>query len=101
MKRVSLLLLALTAAACATAPKPAPPPEAPRPRAFLGQHGFELSQVDRTVSPCDDFYQYTTGGWRHANPLPSTYARYGRFDEVADRNRNRLREILESAAKAE
>ncbi|HYI12490.1 MAG TPA: M13 family metallopeptidase [Thermoanaerobaculia bacterium] len=97
MKRALLLLLTLTLAACATSKPPqAPPP--PRPRALLGAHGFELSQVDRTVSPCDNFYQYATGGWQKAHPLPSTYARYGRFEEVAERNRETLRAILESAA---
>ncbi|HEX6098206.1 MAG TPA: M13 family metallopeptidase [Thermoanaerobaculia bacterium] len=101
MKRAILLFTAFVAAACATTPKPAPAPEPPRPKPLLGLHGFDLAQVDRSVSPCDNFYRYATGGWQKANPLPATYARYGRFEEVADRNRNRLRDILESAAKAE
>ncbi|HUR80055.1 MAG TPA: M13 family metallopeptidase N-terminal domain-containing protein, partial [Thermoanaerobaculia bacterium] len=98
MKRALLLSLAFLAA-CATAPPPKTP-EAPRPRAALGPHGFELTSVDRSVSPCDDFYQYATGGWQKANPLPAIYSRFGRFEEVADRNRERLREILETSAKA-
>ena len=97
----SLPALVLLLAACATAPKPPVNIEPPRPRAALGPHGFELTQVDRSVSPCNDFYQYATGGWRKANPLPATYARYGRFEELADRNRDRLRDILETAAKTE
>jgi len=101
MKRTILLFAAIAAAACATAPKPPVTIEPPKPKAVLGPHGFELTQVDRIATPCDDFYQYATGGWRKANPLPATYSRYGRFEEVADRNRNRLREILETSAKAE
>src|SRR5687768_14844461 len=97
----SVPILALLLAACATAPKPPVKVEPPKPRALLRPNGFELSQIDRSVSPCDDFYQYATGGWQKANPLPATYARYGRFEEVADRNRNRLREILEASAKTE
>jgi putative endopeptidase len=101
MKKALPILAALLLAACATTPKAAPTPEPPKPNAFLGPHGFELTQVDRSVSPCNDFYRYATGGWQKANPLPATYARFGRFEEVADRNRERLREILESAAKTE
>lgn len=67
---------------------------------MLGAAGFELASIDRSVGACDDFYQYAVGGWRKANPLPAVYARYGRFEEVADRNRETLRDILESAAAA-
>ena len=99
MKRALLFSFSFFLAACASTPRQQPAPEPPRPRPLLGQHGFELTSVDRTVSPCDDFYQYATGGWQKAHPLPAVYARFGRFEEVADRNRERLREILESASK--
>ena len=89
--------IGLLFAACTTARPPAPEP-APRPQAMLGEHGFELASIDPSVAPCDDFDQYANGGWRKSHPLPATYARYGRFEEVAERNRATLRGILESAA---
>ncbi|HJQ36268.1 MAG TPA: M13 family metallopeptidase [Thermoanaerobaculia bacterium] len=97
MKR--LIALAILAAACSTAPKKPPVVEPPPPKAYIGPHGFDLRQIDRSVSPCDDFYEYSVGGWIKAHPLPATYARFGRFEEVAERNRDTLRAILEASAK--
>ncbi|HEX7830444.1 MAG TPA: M13 family metallopeptidase [Thermoanaerobaculia bacterium] len=97
MKNVLLAVLVIALAACSSAPPPVMP--APPPKPLLGDHGFELTQVDRSVGACEDFYQYATGGWRKANPLPSIYSRYGRFEEVAERNRETLRAILEQSAK--
>jgi putative endopeptidase len=99
MKPFIPALALVLAVSCATAPKAPPVVEAPRPKPLIGEHGFDLTQVDRSVSPCDNFYDYATAGWRTAHPLPSTYSRFGRFEEVADRNRETLRSILEASAK--
>ncbi|HEY0143974.1 MAG TPA: M13 family metallopeptidase [Thermoanaerobaculia bacterium] len=96
MRKLAPLASALFLAACATAPAPVPV-ETPRPRPYLGQHGFDLAQIDRAVGPCDDFYEYANGGWRRTHPLPATYARYGRFEQVSERNREVLRNILETS----
>jgi putative endopeptidase len=61
-------------------------------------HGVVLTSLDKTCKPCEDFYRYANGGWLGKNPIPAAYPRWGRFDELADRNRELLHQILESAA---
>ena len=56
--------------------------------------------MDRTADPCEDFFQYATGGWVAAHPIPPEYPRWGSFDALALRNQEVLRGILEASAKA-
>ena len=62
--------------------------------------GFDIANLDRTADPCVDFYQFACGGWRKANPIPADQSRWGRFNELAERNRNALHQILEQAEDA-
>ena len=43
--------------------------------------GVDKANLDLTVAPGEDFYQYATGGWQKNNPLDPQYARYGTFDD--------------------
>lgn len=56
--------------------------------------GIDLAALDTTVTPGDDFYRYSNGGWIKANPLKPAYSRYGAFDLLRDRSLEQIHEIV-------
>lgn len=73
----------------------------PHVRAAAGlQSGIDMHNLDRTCKPCQDFYQFATGGWTKHHPIPAAYPAWGTFSVLAERNRDVLHGILEQAASA-
>lgn len=57
---------------------------------------INTDNLDLSVAPGEDFYQYATGGWQKNNPLKPEFSRYGAFDVLAENNEIRLNELFSS-----
>ncbi len=69
------------------------------PASAKHEPALDVTSMDRTVDPCVDFFQYSCGGWIKSNPIPPDQSSWDTYSKMQDENRERLRGILEAAAK--
>jgi len=62
---------------------------------------LDPSFMDTTIAPGESFYQYATGGWQQANPIPDEYARYGSFDNLREENQQQIQLLIEALGSEE
>lgn len=58
---------------------------------------LDISSLDTSVAPGDDFFRFVNGTWLDENPVPPEYGAWGSFHEVHTRNEAMLRELCEAA----
>ncbi len=64
------------------------------------ESGIRPENLDQTVDPGSDFYQYACGGWMKNNPLTGEYSRFGSFDKLAENNKEQLKMLISEIASA-
>jgi putative endopeptidase len=80
-------LLAATAAAA-----PAPPPSV---------HGLDLSGMDRSVKPGDDFFGYANAAWVKRTEVPPDQGRWGAFSILREEATKRTADLIMESAKGQ
>ncbi|NXT73626.1 ECE2 enzyme, partial [Zapornia atra] len=56
-----------------------------------------LEALDAETDPCQDFYQYSCGGWIKRNPLPNGRSKWSTFNSIWDQNQAIMKHLLENA----
>jgi endothelin-converting enzyme/putative endopeptidase len=62
------------------------------------QRGIELTDMNRNVEACTDFFEFANGAWRAANPIPPSMSRWSRRWEAGESAKEQLEGILEETA---
>ncbi len=70
---------------------------APQPQA---DHGIQVQNMDRSVRPGDNFFEYANGDWIKRTEIPPDRGGIGVFTRLGDLSDKRTADLIQEAAKA-
>ena len=59
---------------------------------------IELSNMDTTINPADDFFRYCNNNWIQNNPIPEEYSTFGAFTEIDRHNELLIQDIIDEVS---
>ena len=90
--RNALLVLTLFVFVAMPAAQDRTPPRVP---------GIDVSGMDLSVRPQDDFFRYVNGRWADDTQIPADLSSYGTFAILRERSQEAIRAIIEGEARAQ
>lgn len=87
----------LTVAALAAVPVISASPTRTAAHPKLGSFGVDLTGMDKSVAPGDDFYAFINGNWNKRTEIPADRASWGSFNVLRDLSDQRTRDVIMSA----
>ena len=60
--------------------------------------GIDLTAMDTSVKPGDDFFSYVNGKWVAETEIPADKGRFGVFDQLRDESQDAVKVIIEASA---
>jgi putative endopeptidase len=96
MRHLSFATVAICTSAVLLAQQP-PPSRAPVESRHFGAWGVDLTGMDRSVNPADDFDRYVNGAWTDKTEIPPDQSATDSFYDVFNLTQEEIRALIEKA----